>query len=535
MSHFTVTSPPVTSGSATRRSLPALATAAAVALGALGLATAPAVAATSAKADGLARFQQQRLGWHGCKTGPDDKAGETLDAAGAQCTEVTVPLDYRRPQGRTIKVAISRLKATDPAKRRGVLLTNPGGPGGPGLDLVVALAQGSPDLTSHYDLIGMDPRFVGRSTPIHCGWKTDTFIRSAGPDRRTFNESVALMRELAAGCARGNRDVLPYASTRNTARDMDVIRAVLGESKLSYLGSSYGTYLGEVYLQLFPRRADRVVLDSAINPDRFGPDSSRTQGPALAAVLEDWATWTARHHDRYGLGATGAEVLATVERINQVVNRGPIQVGDHRLDSRLLPLILNNVTGGDSDEAYGSFAADIRVLRDAARGVKVTPTPVLEQVLTGLASPDADGSASVQSAIMCADRAASRDPETYYRDIQAHRADEPLFGPLIRNLTPCSFWPAAPAEPATRVRNDVPVLLVGATGDPGVPYSDQQVAHRVLTGSRMVTLRGAFHHTVYAGLFAPQNGCIDSAVNRYLTDGVLPAKDTTCPDVPSAG
>jgi len=485
-----------------------------------------------APGDGLARFQQQKVDWHRCRTGPDDTEGKELDAAKAQCAEVTVPLDYSRPHGRTIKVAMSRLKATDPEHRRGALLYNPGGPGVPVRYLALKVKQAEPEVAAHYDLIGMDPRFVGRSTPLNCKWPTAS-VGSAGQDRRTFERSVATAKDLASRCAR-HRNVLPHISTRNTARDMDVVRAVLGESRLSFLGSSYGTYLGEVYLQLFPRRADRVVLDSAMNPDLFGPDLSRTQGPAVAAMLEDWAAWAARHHDRYRLGASTTKVLATVDRINQATNRGPMPVGRHKVDSRVLPEILFGVTAGDDDKSYAAFAADIRVLSDAARGETVTPTPTLEGVLEGLSSPDTDGYASVQTAIQCADRAASRDPETYYRDIQAHRDDEPLFGPLTRNIGPCSFWPAAPAEPPTRVRNDVPVLMVGATGDPGSTYQGQQVAHRALAGSRLVTLRDTFRHTVYAGLFAPRNACIDKAVNRYLVDGILPPGDTSCPKAPSS-
>jgi pimeloyl-ACP methyl ester carboxylesterase len=446
--------------------------------------------------DPLARFQQQKVTWHGCQTGSDDAIGKELDDAKAQCAEVNVPLDYSHPEGRTIKVAMSRLKATDPTHRRGALLYNPGGPGVPAMQLALMVKKAEPTIAARYDLIGMDPRFVGRSTPLNCKWPT-TSIGSAGPDRSTFDQSVALAKDLASRCA-GHRDVLPHASTRNTARDMDVIRAALGESRLSYLGSSYGTYLGEVYLQLFPRRADRVVLDSALNPDLYGPDLTSTSGPAVTAVMKSWAAWAARHHDDCHLGATTAEVLATIDRINQAANRGPLRVGSHQVDS------------------------------------KVTPNERLEGVLTGLSAPDADGSASVTTAIQCADRAASsRDPEVYYRDIEAHRTDEPLFGPLTRNITPCSFWPTTPAEPATKVHNNVPVLMVGATGDPAAGYPGQQVAHRALAGSRLVTLRGAFRHTVYAGLFAPQNQCIDDIVNRYLIDGKLPSRDRTCPSMPS--
>ncbi|GAA3446144.1 alpha/beta hydrolase [Planomonospora venezuelensis] len=475
---------------------------------------------------GPERFERQRAVWHRCQDGPDDAAGKQLDEAGARCAEITVPLDYSRPDGRTVKIALSRLKAGDPRRRRGALLYNPGGPGVPAASLIVQLGRAAPEVAARYDLIGMDPRFVGRSTPLNCSWPV-TGIGSAGPDRRSFDRTAALAEDLASRCA-AHREVLPHASTRNTARDMDVIRSVLGEPKLSYLGSSYGTYLGAVYLQLFPGRADRVVFDSSLNPDLYGPDLMRTTGPAVTEVLKDWAAWAARRHDRYRLGSDAAEVLAVVNRIGRAAARRPLKVGRHRVDGRVLPMLLWNVTAGDDDEAYASFAADVRVLRDAARGVTVTPTPVLEGVLAGLPAPDADGYFSAQTAIQCADRAVSRDPETYYRDIRAHRADEPLFGPLTRNLTPCSFWPVAPAEPPTKIRNDVPVLMVGATGDPAATYPGQLAMHRALTGSRLVPLRGAFRHTVYGGLFAPRNACIDAIVDRYLTDGALPARGTAC-------
>ncbi|MGA5037080.1 alpha/beta hydrolase [Streptomyces capoamus] len=476
---------------------------------------------------GPARFAHQEIAWHGCANGPKDPEGAALDEAGAQCAEVTVPLDYQHPDGRTIKVALSRLRATDTAHRHGTLLYNPGGPGVPVRYLALRLRRAAPVLATSYDVIGMDPRFVGRSTPLDCHWPVSG-VGSAGPDRRTFEKTVKLARDLASRCA-GHRSVLPYASTRNTARDMDVVRAALGERKISYLGSSYGTYLGQVYAQLFPDRTDRVVLDSTLNADDFGPDLTSTLGPSVTRVLRDWAAWAARRAGTYHLGSTAAEVMNTVSELNRTVNLGPIRVGSHTIDSQNLPQILWGVTAGDSDEAYASYAADIRVLVKAAHGGKVSPTRALDEVLTGLAAPDTDGTFAVQTAIQCADRAAaSRDPETYYRDIQAHRADDAVFGPLTRTVTPCTFWPVRPAEPPTKVRNDVPLLMVGATGDPATVYQGQLAAHRRLRNSRLVTLRGAFRHTVYAGLFAPDNRCIDDAVDHYLRTGALPPGDTTC-------
>ncbi|MFJ6984583.1 MULTISPECIES: alpha/beta hydrolase [unclassified Streptomyces] len=474
------------------------------------------------------RFAGQAIAWHACRTGPDDTEGEELDAAGARCGEVTVPLDHRHPEGATLDVAVSRLPATDPARRRGALFYNPGGPGVPARYLSLLLRRAEPEVAARYDLIGMDPRFVGRSAPLDCGWPTVS-VGAAGPDRAGFEKNVRLARELASLCA-GRRSVLPHASTRNTARDMDVVRSALGERRVSYLGSSYGTYLGEVYLQLFPGRVDRAVLDSPLDPDLFGPDLTRTAGPAVERALRRWAGWAARHDDRYHLGATGARVRETVGRLTAAVDRRPVRIGGHTVDSRVLPQLLWGVTAGDDAEAYGGFAADVGALVAAARGDDGVEVPSgLAATLEGLASADGDGTFSAQTAIQCADRAVSRDPETSYRDIEAHRADEPVFGPLTRTVTPCSFWPVAPAEPRTRVRNDVPVLLVGASGDPAAVRAGQLSAHRALTGSRLVTLPGAFRHTVYAGLFAARDACVERAVNTYLVDGVLPDRDVTCP------
>ena len=174
----------------------------------------------------------------------------------------------------------------------------------------------------------------------------------------------------------------------------------------------------------------------------------------------------------------------------------------------------------DSDDSYAGIAADVRVLADAASGKTVEPTPTLAANLASNATPGRDG-----TFILCADRAAPRDPDVYFRDIQAHRADEPIFGPLTRNITLCAFWPTAPIEPPTRIHNGVPALIVGATGDPRTPYPGQLAMHGDLTGSRMVTLEGAFRHIVYGVDDVP---CVTGTVNAYLLGGVLPTSDVAC-------
>lgn len=258
-------------------------------------------AAGTAPGAPLLRFEQQRISWHACKTGPDDETGAELAAAGARCGEVTEPLDYRDPGGRTISIAVARRAATDAAHKLGTLIVNTGGPG-PSRDGVTTIAKGvpelaprgAPDLAARYDLIGIDPRFFGLSSPLDCGWPTNLAVRFrqfAAPDRRSFDTSVADDKDLAARC-KPFADRLPFGSTRNIARDTDIVRAALGHPKISYLGWSYGTYLGAVYLQMFP---------GAGGPDRAG---QRPRSERLRARAEP-PPRPGRRRGAQGLGGVG--------------------------------------------------------------------------------------------------------------------------------------------------------------------------------------------------------------------------------------
>ena len=476
--------------------------------------------------DDLTSFERQSIDWHDCRTGPDDETGRRLAAAGALCGEYSVPLDYTRPDGPTISVAVARRAATDAAHRLGTLLVDLGGPE-PSRDGVAFVAQGLPGLAEHgsdplssrYDLVGIDPRFFGLSAPLECGWPTAPYLRGMLPDDDSpaaFDRTVAVAKDLASRCA-PQRDVLPYASTRNIARDLDVLRSVLGEDTLSYLGLSYGSYLGAVYVQLFSEHAGRVVLDSVVAPDAAGPAMTRNTATADAAALADWAAWEAEHNNEYGLD--------TVRTIVAAAAAHPLRVGSYDVDAALVPALL--LTVDDSAATYRELSAQLGILLAAARGASVQPTNAMEQRLALYANPDVipELGASASVANQCADRAASSDPQTYYDDIRTYAATEPLFGPIARHITPCAFWPTAPAEPPTTFDTDHAVLILSASGDPVLPYSGQQAMHRALTGSRMVTLDNAFRHGVYR---IDEQGCVREAVDRYLLDGVLPAADVTC-------
>ncbi|MFJ1617775.1 alpha/beta hydrolase [Streptomyces sp. NPDC088251] len=496
----------------------------------------PGATATAANRDGgavtagtgLERYYHQHLDWGSCVLGPDDATGHELEKAGARCADVTVPLDYAAPRGRTLKVAISRLTATDTRHRVGSLLFNPGGPGGPGLGYSPLVRQMMKETGARYDVIGFDPRFVGRSAPLDCDWPVGSSVFSAGRSRAGFERQVALQKGLADKCRATNASVLPYVTTRNTARDMDVVRGALGERKVSYLGWSYGTYLGTVYTQMFPGRYDRMVLDGALDPRRYNPRLMRGVERENEQALADWATWAARRHSVYGLGRTRGQVLATINRVVAASARHPLTVGTgadtFRLDDTQVPFVVFAGTADDTEEARAAAGEQMSVLARAAAGQPTQLSPQFAVMLRGALTNEGSRNGSAQSAILCGDVSVPRAPESYWRDIERSRAAHPLFGPLTNNIGPCAFWDR-PREKPTQVRQDVPALIVAATGDPRTPYTGSVALHNLLPSSKLLTLKGANRHALY-GQYG--NACVDNEVNRYLATGKLPAHDRTC-------
>ncbi|MFJ1543769.1 alpha/beta hydrolase [Streptomyces sp. NPDC088246] len=474
----------------------------------------------------------QRLVW-----GPCSPQQQELNEAGAQCAKVTVPLDYSDPGGPTIRIAVSRIK-TDAkhGKRRGILLSNPGGPGGPGLANTLYLRSALKDVADGYDLIGFDPRFLGESTPIACDPAAPT--PAPGPTttrREDFERSVRSARDTARRCLEhgDNARLLPHATSRNVARDMDAIRAALGERRLSYYGVSYGADLGAVYTQMFPRRADRIVIDSSTDPTATQYELFQRAGKPLEEALDAWAGWTARHDGTYRLGKTPVQVRSTVQQLLDGAERRPVTVSGVRLDAPLLRLVLRQLI--QHEEYDPALAATVRDLADAAAGRPVEPGPELAAMLELLASPELADSMLGGTLFMCGDsgRPAGgwpRNPETYWKNMEASRATQPVFGPLVNSMiAPCAFWTSTSREPATVIGNDVPVLMLQARRDNNVPYEGALALHRRLTGSRLVTADIRSHGVYGRGLdgLTPVP-CADRAVNDYLREGTLPGADLTC-------
>ncbi|MFI0482352.1 alpha/beta hydrolase [Actinomadura sp. 9N215] len=484
---------------------------------------------SQAPAPGLARYAGQHLDWGAC---PAD-ATELIEA-GAQCAQVTAPLDYSSPGGATIKLAISRIRAKDGAHRRGILLGNPGGPGGPGLDYTAYLKSAMKDAADPYDLIGFDPRFVGRSTPIYCGISPKA--QPTHSRREAFEASVRNARDTARRCHEhgNNAALLPHASSRNVARDMDLIRAVLGERKLSYYGISYGADLGAAYTQMFPGRADRIVIDSVTDPALTQYENFQAAGAAQERGLDEWASWTAQRAAKYDLGRTPRQVRATVERLSSQVDRGPLRIGDYTMDASALGLILRQFVG--TEEYNDVMARAVRNLADAAAGRPVEPTAELRMWLEvfNTPSPELDNQFNSGNAIFCGDGGWPAggwpsDPEQYWRNIQRARATQPVFAATANAIFPCPFWKSEPREPGVDLGNRVPLLLLQAKRDNNVPYAGAVAMHRRLTGSRMISADIRSHGVYGRGAdgLTPVP-CADRVVNAYFRTGVLPATDLTC-------
>ncbi|MFJ7590649.1 alpha/beta hydrolase [Streptomyces sp. NPDC097617] len=482
----------------------------------------PLLTATQASAAPAPDHLRQKPAWHRCN--PELPASY-------ECATLKVPLDYRRPEGRTIDLAISRMRSENPAKRHGAMLLNPGGPGGSGLDLPLLMNEAMPkDVREGYDLIGFDPRGVGASSPITCGL-TDTeqsIDRAYRPE--SFGSDVAWARTVADKCREKAGSVLPYITTRNTARDMDTIRAVLGERKLSYLGYSYGTYLGAVYSQMFPDRTDRFVLDSGVDPQRIWRGMIQVWATEAEPAFTRWTQWAAQRSAENGLGETPKAVSETFWGLVARADKEPIELDGMKVDGDM-------IRSARGVFFYPAQATPMVVALKAAAEGKPLPAGAtatqLKRQLAGdaAAEPATDNGTAVFWAVACGDTGSwPRYTEQYERDAAKDKAKYPLYGDFASNIKPCAFWDR-PVEAATPMNKKANVLTVQNEWDSQTPLVSGQGLHRALKGSRMVLAAGGEGHGVY--LFDPTS-CANAPVNAYLTTGRLPAQDVTCQNPPAA-
>ncbi len=477
------------------------------------------------------------VSWGDC---PEPPAGLVVDAR-QQCGRVSVPLDYRKPGGRTISIAISRIPATEPAQRRGVLLLNPGGPGGEGLDLPSTFAQSaSKPVLAAYDLIGFDPRGVGHSTPVTCGLSAAEIVPPYPyPDRNgSIAKNVAYAKSAAQRCGQKSGDLLPYTTTANTARDLDRIRTALGEQKISYYGTSYGSYLGAVYTTLFSSHADRIVLDSGVDPTKIWYDQFRTQSKGQALRFPDAAAYVAAHAATLKLGRSSAAVTSSYQKLTAHLDARPVAVPG--APTPLSGAVLRGMTTAllSSDQYIPMLAEGWRAAADLAAG-RATPEQV--QTLQGLfgaidagagASPGVptDNAIAAAYAVACGDTRWPQDIGVYARNVATDRRTYPLSAGAPANLWPCPFWPTKPLEKPVAVSGQGPrnILILQNERDPATPLETGRGLHQALGRRSVLVTVNAGGHIVYGTSPQRPTVCATKTADAFLVNGTLPQRDVRC-------
>ncbi|GII20662.1 alpha/beta fold hydrolase [Planosporangium mesophilum] len=478
---------------------------------------------------GHAAAKPPALSWGAC---PPAEPGVERDPR-QQCATLRVPLDYRRPQGRQIDIAVSRIPTAKPGLRHGILLFNPGGPGGSGLDFPGMLLPLLPaDVTDRFDLIGFDPRGIANSTPVTCGidpnTPTELILPYPAPDG-SIGRNVAYARRTAADCARLSGDLLPYLTTANTARDMDRIRAALGEPKLSYLGYSYGTYLGAVFTSLFGAHSDRIVLDSAVDPTKVWYDMWRTWGSAIALRLPDFTKWAADRDATYQLGATPQAVEHTYYELAARFDRDPLDIGGLVVTGNLFREITRSALYNDHN--FPDLASIWQTLAQAPATKVGSAAEAMRQLLApapAAAQVPVDNGVAALYSVVCDDAAWPREPGVYARNVAVGRRLFPATAGMPDNIWPCAFWKNGPVEPPVKVTDKGPrnVLILQNLRDPATSWSSGFGLRRALGQRADFISVDQGGHGVYLLTQAP---CANDVATAFLAHGNLPARDAFCP------
>jgi pimeloyl-ACP methyl ester carboxylesterase len=368
-----------------------------------------------------------------------------------------------------------------------------------------------------FDLVGFDPRGLGRSDPLDCGLtQQQTDALQPYPQPGGFAADVAIQRQIVKKCFARGGGKLAYVTTANTARDIDRIRIALGERKISYFGTSYGTYLGSVYASLFPSRTDRIVLDSAVGPGMVWRDQFRSWGPAMEIRFPDFAVWAAARAASYGFGATPAAVRATYFRLAAQLDAHP--------QGEVTGNVFRAVTRGGlvPNDYFEPLAAFWQAV---SRGQAGQPAAARRDSAPS-DSTGPDGSA-VFLGIICNDVAWSKDLSTYRAQLALDSRRYPLAGSMAANVWPCAFWPVSPREPAVPITSNGPsnILILQNLRDPATIYTGG-VQLRTTLGhrARLVSVdQGG--HTVY---LPGRNSCAAGIATDFLATGQLPAADRFC-------
>ncbi len=463
---------------------------------------------------GLAQFYAQRANWSACGS--------------YQCASVKVPLDYTDPGADTVDISLKKAPATSGSGKVGTLFINPGGPGGSGLDFVdYFTSKASPQLRSAYDIVGFDPRGVGTSDPLKCvsSSQLDTFLAyDPDPDNATeARRATALVRSLGQACEAHSGPLVAHVSTIEVAKDLDILRAAVGDATLHYYGASYGTLIGATYAQLFPDHVDRMVLDGALDP-QLSPQQLNLQQAAgfetaLNAYVDSCVTAAS-----CPLGTDKQQALSKIKAFLDGLDAHPIDSGD---PSRPLTEALGfygiAVTLYDKDYwSYLTNALGAAFSGDGSQLLTLADAYWSRNPGGGYQN----NSAEVIYAVNCLDDPVNVSVSQIRASQARYERVAPVFGRVFAwSLLGCSNWPVKPTQPplAIRAAGAKPIVVVGTTRDPATPYAWAQALANQLESGVLVSRNGDGHTGFHMG-----NSCVDGAVDAYLVSGSVPKDGLSC-------
>ncbi|GAB3691672.1 alpha/beta hydrolase [Nocardiopsis oceani] len=487
--------------------------------------------------DGELPFYGQEIEWEPCFTAEelaeaDPTEGDPDWTSRLECGTLTVPVNHGDTDGETIDLAVIRHPAQGPAEaRQGSLVFNFGGPGGPGVEPMRSgpLAVGK-EVRDSFDLVSFDPRGVGRSEGFICpGWRSMerplADVRGVEPADVTDAQLRALAegaRDHARSCVEeAGEEFLANMGTVNVVRDLDLLRDGLGDGELSYVGFSYGTYIGTLYAEMFADRTRAMVLDGAVQVERDAIADGVEQAEGAQTAWEVFVGYCLDGAPECPFTSADA-ATAEMEEILAALDADPLAIAGQKVDRDALLSLLRRSLQGEQN-----WPNDARLLARMAEGE--SDDEFVQNYLKGpLAREDARPGAeeSAFAAVQCADHANPDEPGAYRDGAQRAAEGSPLFGgDGVWPFLPCAYWPDTEIAPTGLTAPMAPPLLVvGTRGDPATPYAWSEELAGQLTSATLFTYEGG-GHTAYAG----GRSCVDGVVDAYLLRGEIPAEDASCP------
>jgi pimeloyl-ACP methyl ester carboxylesterase len=472
---------------------------------------------------GLAEYENQKLDWENCY---DD----------FECTDLLVPINYADLSVGTFELSVLRYKAQDPKNRIGSLIVNPGGPGGSGVDYAYnAEYIFDPDVLDRFDIVGFDPRGVDRSAPINCFNDAETdasYAADAKPDNEDeLTAAMADAKDFIDKCQSSN-EYLTHYSTAESARDMDILRAALGDNKLNYLGKSYGTYLGTLYAQFFPDKVGRMVLDGAVDPNISILEQNISQAKGFDDALSAFITNCAKEDD---CPLSNEKVEATEQIIsiftsaatNPLPRKTKVKNDDRAATESLIVL-------GSASALYDDIDGWPKLrtaIAEGLRGYGDTYLELADQYTDrGSNGKYTSNTLDAGAIIDCLDWPDPRTIDQIKTDAKRFTDAAPIFGPYLAytNIA-CKYLTAPTKDKFTRSTNKItsiktaPIIVIGTTGDPATPYEWAVGLNKIFTSSKLITLNADGHTGQGRG-----SGCVDNAVDAYLLEGKSPKSNISC-------